>query len=186
MRYGDEFVLAGKDDATACRLYILCGLPFAGKSTLARAMAAQDGLTIVAIDAINDERGLGIDAAPISPEEWDGTYAEAFHRLDATLAAGESVIFDAASFTRAQRDDLRRVAARHGARARVLWVDVPQAVATERWRRNRETGERYDVRDEDFAQVVERFEPPTPDEDVLRYDSSLPLDGWLKIAWPYD
>ena len=163
-----------------CRLYILCGLPFAGKSSLARALAARLVLTNIAIDAINDERGLGHGAAPISPEEWDGTYAEAFRRLDAALMAGGSVIFDAASFTRRQRDDLRQIAARHNACARVLWVDVPAAVATARWRRNRETGERYDVRDDDFAQVVERFEPPAPDEDALRYDQSLPLDVWIE------
>lgn len=88
-----------------CRLYIMCGLPFAGKSTLTRALAARLGLAVIAIDAINDERGLGIHAAPLSPEEWDGTYAEAFRRLDAALMAGGSVIFDAVSFTRRQRDD---------------------------------------------------------------------------------
>lgn len=183
VRDGSDFVSSRRDDSEPCRLYIGCGLPFAGKSTLARALAAHERLSIIAIDAINDERGLGINAAPIAPEEWDGTYAEAFRRLETALAGGESVIFDAASFTRQQRDDLRRIAARHNVRARVLWVDVPVAVATERWRRNRESGQRYDVRDEDFAQVVDRFEPPASDEDMLRYDQSLSVDVWIARHW---
>lgn len=182
VRDGGENVLAGKDGISPPRLYILCGLPFAGKSTLAQALADREGLTFIAIDAINTERGLGINAAPIAPEQWDGTYAEAYRRLESALAAGQSVIFDAASFTREQRDDLRTIAARHGARARVLWVDVPAATATARWRRNRQTRTRYDVRDEDFAQVVDRFEPPTDDEDALRYEESLPLAAWLDLV----
>lgn len=180
VRDGSENVPGGRKDTGALsRLYIMCGLPFAGKSTLARALAGREELMIIAIDDINTERGLGVNAAPISPEAWNGTYAEAFRRLDAALAAGQSVVFDAGSFTREQRDDLRGIAAQRCARARVLWVDVPPEVATARWQRNRETGERYDVRDEDFAQGLATFEPPTPDEDVLRYDQSLPVEVWL-------
>jgi predicted kinase len=76
--------------------YILCGLPFAGKSTLAVALRQRFGYTIIAIDAINHERGLGI-AAPIFPQDWDDTDAEAKQRLERTLAAGEKAIFDAPS-----------------------------------------------------------------------------------------
>jgi hypothetical protein len=37
----------------------LCGLPFAGKSTVARQLAAELGAPIVRLDDINAERGLG-------------------------------------------------------------------------------------------------------------------------------
>lgn len=83
VRDGGEFVLSENEAPDPCRLYIMCGPPFAGKSTLARALAARLRLALISIDAINTERGLGIHVAPIAPEEWDGTYAEAFCRLDA-------------------------------------------------------------------------------------------------------
>jgi len=63
-----------------------------------------------AIDAINAERLQGIDAAPISSHQWDETDSEGYRRLEAAFAAHRTVVFDAPSFTRSQRDDLRRIA----------------------------------------------------------------------------
>jgi hypothetical protein len=36
------------------------------------------------------------------------------------------------------------------------------------------------VRDEDFAQVADRFEPPTDDENTVCHDGSIPLDWWIE------
>jgi hypothetical protein len=63
-----------------------------------------------AIEAINAERLQGIDAAPISSHQWDETDSEGYRRLEAAFAAHRTVVFDAPSFTRTQRDDLRRIA----------------------------------------------------------------------------
>jgi predicted kinase len=62
-------------------LYAMCGLPFAGKSTVAAALATRIGASIVRLDAINSERGLGVGGDAIPPQEWDRTYAEAYDRL---------------------------------------------------------------------------------------------------------
>lgn len=165
-------------------LYVLCGLPFAGKSTLARALAARLGIPSVAIDAINTERGLGLDLAPIATEQWTATYEEAFRRVADALRAGTSAIFDAGSFTCTQRDDLRTLASSCGAAARLIHVRVSPDVATARWRRNRLNGERYDVRDDYFALALDHFEPPAPEEDALIYDGTQPLDAWLVAHFP--
>ena len=63
--------------------------------------------------------------------------------------------------------------------AKVIFVDVPESVARERWLKNRRTGNRFDVRDDDFAQVVDNFQSPTDEEDVIRYDQTLPLSEWV-------
>ena len=68
-------------------LIFLCGLPFAGKTTLARAIADQLRVPYLALDAINSERGLGLAGAAITPAEWEGTYAEAYRRIATTLPA---------------------------------------------------------------------------------------------------
>ena len=162
------------------RLYILCGLPFAGKSTLALALARRFGWVIISIDAINHERGLGQNATPITLAQWDETYAEAYHRLSAALAAQQTVIFDAVSFTRTQRDDLRAIAAERGAATRVIYLDAPVAVCRGRWLDNRATGARSDVREEDFEHVVTRFEPPLASEDPLIYDQSEAAHCWIE------
>lgn len=161
-------------------LYVMCGLPFAGKSTLARMLAGTFGWTYISMDTINDELGQGLDGAAISAEGWDATYSEAYRRVGAALAASEIVIYDAPNHLRAQRDDLREIAAQHRAEVIVILVAVPAELAMERWRHNRQTGQRFDVRDEDFMHVVERFEPPTTHEHALRYDQSVPLEDWLR------
>lgn len=58
-----------------------CGLPVAGKSSLAAAQRSVYGYGVIARDAINHERGLGINAAPIDARQWDETYAEGYRRL---------------------------------------------------------------------------------------------------------
>jgi len=64
------------------RLYILCGLPFAGKTTLARAMARRLGFVSIALDDVNSERGVGLSGEAIPQAEWAKSYAEAHRRLD--------------------------------------------------------------------------------------------------------
>jgi hypothetical protein len=59
----------------------MCGLPFAGKSTAARALQLRTKAVLVQLDMINAERGLGLDGSAISQEEWTRTYAEAYRRL---------------------------------------------------------------------------------------------------------
>ena len=161
-------------------LYILCGLPFAGKTTLARALERQLGIALVELDGINSVRGVGLHGEAISPEEWDRTYAEAYRQLDAFLAAGQSVLFDAANFTKEQRDSLRALAGKRGARSLVIYLDVSEAEARRQWLQNRATGKRYDVRDEDYAQVVNFFEPPAPEEQTLRYRPQQSADEWIQ------
>jgi predicted kinase len=161
------------------KLYILCGLPFAGKSTLARELTKAYDLACIAMDIINTERGLGLHGDAISEEDWDKTYQEAYRRIESFLAQGKSVIYDAPSFTKEQRNQLRAIAHRYGLPTKVIFVDVPEHVVRERWLQNRRTGNRFDVRDDDFAQVVNNFQPPTNEEDVISYDQTLPLNDWI-------
>jgi predicted kinase len=160
-------------------LYVLCGLPFAGKSTLAAALAERLRIPAVRLDVINHELGFGLDGAAILPHEWDRTYAEAYRRLSQHLASGQSAIFDHANFTRAERDRARALAREHGATTRVIHVPVSEAEARARLLANRARGQRYDVRDEDFALVVEHFEAPVGEPDAVRYGADAPLEEWI-------
>lgn len=164
----------------AARLYILCGLPFAGKSTLATTLARRFGWVIISIDAINHARGLGLNGEPMTLEQWDETYAEAYHRLSEALVAQQTVIFDAVSYTRAQRDELRAIATERGASTRVIYLDIPADVCRGRWLANRATEARYDVRDEDFEHVVRRFEPPYALEKPLVCDHAEAAHVWIE------
>jgi predicted kinase len=164
-------------------LYILCGFPFAGKTTLARALIGALGIKRVAIDDINAERGVWDDERGLSAEEWTKTYNEAYRRIDAFLSQGESVIDDSVNFTRELRDRLHAIAQRRDACTIVIYVDVSLSEAQRRWQENRQTAVRADVRDDDFAHVLEHFEPPTEDEQMLRYDGILPVEEWIGLTF---
>jgi predicted kinase/catechol 2,3-dioxygenase-like lactoylglutathione lyase family enzyme len=158
----------------------MCGLPFAGKSTLARALATRLGAVHLELDAINVERGLGRGGAPLSDADWAATYREGRRRLEDHLAAGHSVVYDAVSFRWAHREQLRRIARRHGAAATVVHVAPPVAEIGRRRRANRARPTRGDVRPKDFALVAQGFQPPRPEEATLVYDGIVLPDRWAR------
>ena len=148
-------------------LYAFFGLPFAGKSTAAKALAARTGWPIVQLDAINAERGVGLNGLPIAPEDWQRAYAEAYRRLASYLADAKTVIFDHGNFSRRERDAIREIARAAGANVRFIYIRITVDEARRRLLVNRETHDRHDVRDDNFEQALEMFEPPDHEPDVL-------------------
>ena len=161
------------------RLYILCGLPFAGKTTLALALVNRFCLMHIDIDQINTDFGVGLYGASISPEEWERTYTEAYKQLEVALDSKHSVIFEGANFTKELRDRIRAISNVRGVISRVIFVDVPVSEAQRRLLNNRIIQQRYDVRDDNFAYAVAYFESPTKDEGVIYFDQSEPLEEWI-------
>ena len=164
-------------------LIMMCGLPFAGKTTLARQIAALCQWAYISLDAINGEYGVGLHGQAITTAQWERTYAEAYRRVSATLPR-QSVVYDETNFLRQQRDLLRRIAAQVGVPASVLYVATSEAEARSRWQRNRITHERGDVRGGDFWNVVRRFERPAADENMVPFDPTIPLAAWLARTFP--
>lgn len=162
-------------------LFILCGLPFSGKTTLAKELVKRFGFVRIDLDQINAERRLGSKSNDeISAEDWKITYDESYKRVDMALAQGQTVINDTANFTREQRDKLRKIANNHNIKTKIIYVNVPVKLACKRWQDNRNTKVRYDVRDEDFAEVADNFQAPTTGENVIYYDQTMTLDEWIK------
>ena len=168
------------------RLYVLCGLPFAGKSTLARELAAHLGLVHLEVDQIHRDRGLGGDGRRLSRADWVAAYRESYRRLDALLADGCSVVYDATNFRRRMRDRLRQIADAHGAQTTVILVDPSEEEVRRRLARNRANPRRADVPDDDFREVVASFQPPGSDERVIRFDPSVPIGSWVERLWADD
>ena len=151
-------------------LFILCGLPFSGKTTLAKALIQKYGWEFVGLDEINRERGIGIDVSKaITPKEWDISYQLTFTRTAKLLSDGKTVIYDATNFTKEQRRKLVTIAENHGASAKIIYVDTPKAEVIKRWMENKEKTQRNDVREEDFMQVVNNFEAPSPEEHAIAF-----------------
>lgn len=158
--------------------YATCGLAFSGKSTIARRLAADLDLALISLDAINDERGFD-GGAVIDDSEWERTSLISMERLAAALAAGRSALVDDTHAMRVLRDRARRVAQAHEARFVLVHVETPLETIQARRRHNDETRARMAITDAVFDDHVARFEPPEPDEPLVRIASDAELEAFL-------
>jgi predicted kinase len=135
-------------------LNLMCGLPFSGKTTLARALVEHLNCGYVSLDDINEERGLAGGAA-VPVEEWERTHQIALGRLDALMEQGVDVVLDDTNNLRILRDRFRNTALGHGYATRLLYLVPPAAVI--RARTTVGTGYR----------TLDIFQAPQPDESPI-------------------
>jgi predicted kinase len=107
---------------------LTCGLPGAGKTTLARALAAERR----ALPLTNDEWLWAIGASP-----WDGPIHDKMERqlwwlAQKSLDLGVSVVLDFGLWSRAERDELRQAARTLGVRVELHYLEVPVDVLWQR------------------------------------------------------
>ncbi len=156
----------------------MSGLPFAGKSTLARAIATAQNRTVIEIDRLIDP--AAIPAGERVPDRlWIAAYRRGEASLRAELASGRQVVYDAVTFRWVQREKLRRLAREFGQDVLVVQVTTPLAANLARQRANAVRPTRPSVDEETFEMVRSRFEPPRPGEWAVDYDGTEPVDAWL-------
>ena len=147
-------------------LIVLIGLPGAGKSTLARALARERGTLHLDRDAIRARR---FPRARFTEDEKLAANAEAWRRARVALLRRREVIVDGMTFARrAPRAQARRLARACGTRCVEIFLQCPVELAIERVRRSPD----HPAGDRDAAlvrEVARRFDP------VSR--SAVRLDG---------
>ena len=112
-------------------LYLLMGLPGAGKTTAARQLEAEEGVLVLAPDPW---------MARIVGDGYDAGRRDAVKAVQMDLAAqllglGVDVALEFGFFSRAERDEARLMAMRAGAEARLIFLDPPFEVMAERLER---------------------------------------------------
>ena len=156
-------------------LYIMCGLPFSGKTTLARALANQCGCVHLDLDTIAREKNLFPEEG-INDEQWGHVFRQVYRQVATLLTSGKSVIFDAVNYDRIGRDRLRTIAQQSDSAVHVIYIDLPIQEIEQRRQSNRQ---RAPVRDQDFVDLATKFEIPTVEENLLVYDGSQSTEEWL-------
>lgn len=155
-------------------MVLMCGLSFAGKSTLAAQLAEDLPASLISLDSINAERGLhGGQGIPL--EEWAETNRIAHERGREVLDAGHHVVVDDTGSPRFIRDEWRTIADRSGAPFMVVWVQISPELQQARVRANRQSRDRPDVTDAVLHEHRAGFEPPT-DEEALVVDAEDTAD----------
>ena len=136
------------------RLLLTCGLPGAGKTTIARRLAADRN----ALRLTQDEWLIALGSSP-----WDAPTREKLDRelwrlAQDVLRLGLSVVLDLGLWTRIERDEMRSVARGLGVGVELHYIDVP---TDELWRRIQ----------------ARNSEPPWNSYPIRRAD----FDEWLRV-----
>lgn len=155
-------------DSSKKTLWILCGLPYSGKTYVAEQILKNTSVAFVSIDEIFKSRGFdwNINKLP-SESEWKEIFDSSYKQAQKTLTDGLSVLYDSTNHTKESRDALRRVAQEVGAEARVVHVDVPVETVWKRWEENKVSNSRPVVDKKLVEETITSFEAPTEDENVL-------------------
>lgn len=165
-----------------------------GKSTVARAVAADMGVPVFSSDRIRKElHGLPLEQRPpdgvrarlYTTEASQKTYAELISRADKQLERGGSVVLDATFGRRRYRDELlRHLQARE---ARCLFVELQASRDTVRARLKQrvQSGDVSDARADDLTMLEQRYEPPSELSStvLIRASSAGGLDRSLRQVY---
>ena len=161
-------------------LYILCGIPFSGKSTLAKRLVKRLGFKRVDLDKIKIKLlGGDIRDESITQESWDKVYDHMYKEIEDYLRQGENVVQDAGNYTIYERSLVKEIADRLGIETITIFVDVDEIIARERWLKNKKTLKRFDVSKQLFNEAIVEMQPPPKDEHTLVYDGESDIQVWI-------
>ena len=159
-------------------LYLLCGMPFSGKTTLGKSIAQYLNVPYISLDEINEARGLK-GGEGITVEEWEKTHFLARKQLEILIQSERDLIIDDTSCFRWLRDRFRNLAFKYDYQTTIVFLDLP---LTEIWRRmenNQKKQMRHLVRPNIVREMAKTFEPPQEDENVIKYSANESIEQWI-------
>ncbi|MCR4285420.1 MAG: histidine phosphatase family protein [Candidatus Kaiserbacteria bacterium] len=149
-------------------LFILCGLPYAGKSFIAKELQTHTDIACVSIDKIFQERGFNWNANLLpNAEEWQDIFNQSYIETGETLSEGKNVLYDSTNHTSASRDELRKVSTSVDGTSYVIYIQASIETVLKRWEENQKNPTRPVVSKELVQTTIDMFEEPTESENVI-------------------
>jgi predicted kinase len=147
------------------RLLLTCGLPGAGKTALARQLAANRN----AVRLTKDEWLAALGSSPWDTPAREKVEHELWRLAQQILRLDASVVLDFGLWARSERDDMRTAARRIGVAVELHFLDAPP---DELWRRiearnSQPPWNSYPIRRSDLERWLSIFEAPDSAELAL-------------------
>ena len=162
------------------KLVIICGISFAGKSTLGEAIAKRFDYAQVDVDDMKFHLyGPESKDEELSRADWVRIYHETDKLIESYLQSGKTVIDASRNFTKDERQLARQIATQLKAEVVTIFVDTPEDIARKRLLENRKKQSRRDVTDKDFEEILQVWEPPTANENPLVFHNGDDIDTWI-------
>lgn len=159
-------------------LYILCGLPFSGKTTLAKKLIRRLGANLVSLDQLVEQAGLPHVDTSIPEKVWKQFKRKSHFLIKNYLKNGQSVINDSVNLTKKDRQHLRLMATKYNSEVRVIYFETPLSLAKRRWKLNKRYQKRFDIPEYIFEDAAIKLETPTDEENFLIYKKSFNFADW--------
>ena len=145
-------------------LYLMVGYPGSGKTTTAKIIHDITGAVHLWAD---HERNRRFPNPTHGHKENLALYAQLNEETRQLLASGKSVIFDTNFNFYKDRERLRRIAAKAGARTVVVWLTTDKSLAHDRAVNHPSPDESRvwgNMPEADFKRISGNLEPPKPEE----------------------
>lgn len=159
-------------------LYIMCGLAFSGKSTLARKIVERTGCRLIAFDKLWVEKEKETTIAK-GDKGWRFIRRVAQDEIADALKEGLSVVYDDTNVRFEHREEIRAIARSSDVNPIVIYLNTPMELIRERELVNKTTGKRHGVEPENFQKVVEQLEVPSSNENVLEFTPGTDTEKFL-------
>jgi len=160
--------------------YLLVGLPYAGKTTLAKELKNKYGFAHINIDELKFNRGYKDEGDnEVSDKVWDEIFEEADTLIAKYLKEGKKLVNEYAWITKAWRERARKVAQNAGFATKIIYIKLPIETIRKRWGENMQSRRRFHWTEHEFENYIKDFEEPTPDEHIIIYDQTISVDQWV-------
>lgn len=159
-------------------LYLLCGMPFSGKTTLGKSIAQYLNALYISLDEINEARGLfGGEGIPVT--EWEKTHHLAIEQLQDLMPSQRDIVLDDTNCFRWLRDRFRDLGVRYGYQTTLIFLNIPLVEIEQRIVANNQTQTRNKVKQEIIEKMQKTFEIPQPDETSINYSGEKSIEKWI-------
>lgn len=160
----------------------MVGYPGAGKTTVAQIISRLTGAEHV---WASKERRERFDEKDYQPGNSDRLYKALNQEVEDKLKSGTSVVYDTNFRFRSDRDNMRQLAQRAGAKVSLIWVQTPEEVARHRAvedSTDKPTRIWGNMSAERFKALVTDSDKPTPEENPTIIEGQRVTDDTISEA----